>query len=254
MASSKPWSDTDEEGYFFGKIIIEEINTLFLKEGGVEWTFLIRENCSPPRNFVLSFKAVGQPIPILIQKCKCDAFFFIVVLGEVTVFHDLNSLMAYYSHSPQSSLPLQSIPTWCCLSVSPPVLFTDQHWNKSGVQAYSLQKVWCQEHQHPDNLSHCLQKGQHEDCWDSYKTPYECWGTGAMLCVIHLLGGLHVIYPDPYPGQGKSDAPSPCLQVQQAWYNATPCGDGQDVYADQSHKTHQEPHLQLSPPDPTKHC
>lgn len=48
-------------------------------EGGEEGTFLVRESCSSPGNYVLSFITEGQPIHILIQKYREDAFFS---LGE----------------------------------------------------------------------------------------------------------------------------------------------------------------------------
>lgn len=55
-------------------------------EGGEEGTFLVRESCSSPGNYVLSFIADGKSIHILIQKYKGDAFFSLGRLVKVETF------------------------------------------------------------------------------------------------------------------------------------------------------------------------
>lgn len=99
MASSTSRSDIDEDRFYFGKITSNEADEILMKEGGEEGTFLIRESCSSPGNYVLSFISDGQPIHILIQKYKGDGF-SLVVLNEARLFNGLDSLVAYYSQHP----------------------------------------------------------------------------------------------------------------------------------------------------------
>ncbi|XP_070000132.1 tyrosine-protein kinase HTK16 isoform X6 [Penaeus vannamei] len=100
MASSTSRSEVDEDRYFFHKITSEEANEILAREGGEEGTFLVRESCSSPGNYVLSFITEGQPIHILIQKYREDAFFSLVIDEETQVFHGLDSLVNHYCQNP----------------------------------------------------------------------------------------------------------------------------------------------------------
>ncbi|XP_042859998.1 tyrosine-protein kinase Shark-like isoform X3 [Penaeus japonicus] len=100
MASSTSRSEVDEDRYFFRKITSEEANEILAREGGEEGTFLVRESCSSPGNYVLSFITEGQPIHILIQKYREDAFFSLVIDEETQVFHGLDNLVNHYCQNP----------------------------------------------------------------------------------------------------------------------------------------------------------
>ncbi|XP_071521228.1 tyrosine-protein kinase HTK16 isoform X2 [Panulirus ornatus] len=100
MASSTSRSEVDEDRCFFGKITSEEANEILSREGGLEGTFLLRESCSSPGNYVLSFITEGHPIHILIQKYREYAYFSPVVEDEAPVFHGLDTLINHYCHNP----------------------------------------------------------------------------------------------------------------------------------------------------------
>ncbi|XP_064105314.1 tyrosine-protein kinase Shark-like isoform X1 [Macrobrachium nipponense] len=100
MASSASRSEVDDDRWFFGKITAEEANEILAEEGGEEGTFLVRESCSSPGNYVLSFITEALPLHILIRKYHEDAFFSLVLENEPPVFHGLDSLINYYCQNP----------------------------------------------------------------------------------------------------------------------------------------------------------
>ncbi|XP_068223675.1 tyrosine-protein kinase HTK16 [Palaemon carinicauda] len=100
MASSASRSEIDDDRCFFGKITGEEANEILAKEGKEEGTFLVRESCSSPGNYVLSFITEGLPLHILIRKYHEDAFFSLVLENGPPLFHGLDSLINYYCQNP----------------------------------------------------------------------------------------------------------------------------------------------------------
>ncbi|XP_076033316.1 SH2 ankyrin repeat kinase [Oratosquilla oratoria] len=110
MASAS--SRSDDDYWFFGKITSEQANAILLKDGGRTGSFLVRESCSSPGNYVLSFIAESSPLHILIQKKQDDIFFNLVLDHESPIFHGLDTLIGHYCQNPVGKS--ETVLSWPC--------------------------------------------------------------------------------------------------------------------------------------------